>query len=145
MMRPQQWIVAMTACVLLLGQIVLASAETRSDVHGDIIRPGAEEFVGVFVHAHERTGDEPQVVVIDDSTYIIDSQTIFRNSHGALVALENFKEQTPIGFFALGTLLTKMWMIGEPMAEKKADDTVDKADRKADTQFFRDEKGVWIN
>lgn len=145
MMRPQQWIVTMVACVLLLGQIVLAQAEMRRDVHGDTVYPGADEYEGVFVHTHGQSDDSPRTVVIDDSIFMVHSGAIFRNAHGGPISLENFKPQTPVGFFALGTLLTKMWVLGEPAVEKKADDTAGGTGRKEDASFFRDDKGVWRN
>lgn len=145
-MKRQLWL-----CLsILFGILALMASpghtERRHDVHGDLVHLGAEEFTGVFVSVQKSAEDGPQLVIINDSTYTLDKQAVFRAEGGGLTSLASFKPGTSVRFFALDALLTKMWATGVPPAEqaekqKAAPATEDK--KPAST--LRKEKGVWKN
>jgi hypothetical protein len=150
-MKREKWM-----CVLVLLGVVFFSAspartERRTDVHGDLIHIGAEEFTGVFVDAHETTTGGPRTVVIDDSTYTVDGQAIFRTQAGGTTTLADFKGGTPVKFYALDSLLTKMWPSGTAKAagaateQNAAENNTRFVERKKSDSTLRKEKNVWKN
>lgn len=136
--------------VVLFGiSILIASvgyAERRHDIHGDLVHLGAEEFTGVFVSYQSIGDDGPQQVIIDDSIYIVDKRTVFRDKGGGLISLATFKPGTPVRFFALDALLTKMWANGDPPTEQvEKQKTTSSSEDKKPASMLRKEKGVWKN
>jgi hypothetical protein len=136
--------------IVLFGILILIAspghAERRHDIHGDLVHLGAEEFTGVFVSSQRVGDDGPQQVIIDDSIYSVDKQTVFRDKGGGLISLTSFKPGTPVRFFALDALLTKMWATGEPPTEQvEKKKTIPSTEDKKPSSMLRKEKGVWKN
>lgn len=145
-----QWPVLL-GCVLLICGVV--AAEPQYDVHGDLIRPGAEEFTGIFYGAGGADeGNIVRTVVVNDSSYTIDSKTIFRTQGGGTTSLASFSNGMAVKFYALDALLTKMWPTGtvesaETAVEGKGtpEDNSNSSEEKKPASDLRKENGVWKN
>ena len=138
--------------VMLLLPIGRVGAEPRYDVHGDRVHPGAEEFAGVFngIGAAPEKDKEPRLALVNDRTYTVDKDAIFRTKSGAKTTLTSFKEGMAVRYYALDDLLTKMWVVepdkGDAEDASKATeggDTTEKAAKPAET--IRLEDGAWKN
>lgn len=144
-MKRLTWLYA----TILFGILFLLASpgqtERRHDVHGDLVYLGAEEFTGFFVSAQSNGDDGPQQVIIDDSIYSVDKQTIFRDKGGGLTSLASFKPGTPVRFFALDSLLTKMWVTGFPSQQKEGEQAAADGGNKKPSSTLRKDKGVWKN
>lgn len=144
-MKRQQWLYL----TILFGILTLLATpghtERRHDVHGDLVHLGAEEFTGVFVAVQNPGDDGPQRVIIDDSIYTVDKQAVFRAEGGGLNSLASFKPGTPVRFFALDSLLTKMWATGSPTEQEEGAQAAGDGAGKKPASTLRQEKGVWKN
>ena len=147
---PVVWLILVAVMTLLtLDQ---ASAEPRYDLHGDRVHPGAEEFAGVFngIGTAPEKDKEPRLALVNDRTYTVDKDAIFRTKSGAKTTLTSFKEGMAVRYYALDDLLTKMWVVepdkGDAEDASKATeggDTTEKAAKPAET--IRLEDGAWKN
>ena len=121
--------------------------EPRYDTHNDLIRPGAEEFTGNLDSIKPMNADGVYTtVVINDTTFTVDSKAIFRTQGGSLATLDSFHPGMTVKFFALDSLLTKMWPVAEqqtssPQPESSKSSSWDAKPEKK----IRKENGVWKN
>ena len=130
----------------------IAGAEPRYDVHNDQIYSGAEEFTGVFVGVHkaEKKG-EPDIILIGDSSYTIYEDAIYRTRQGGVTDIDYFQKDMPVKFYALDSMLTKLWQADEDNnpgltapsnAETNPSGLTDEKDSEED---IRKEGDVWKN
>lgn len=151
-MKGKQWMYVLVLLGVVFSFATPARTERRTDVHGDLIHIGAEEFTGVLVAVNEPavTGG-PRTVVIDDSIFTVDDQAIFRTQAGGTTTLASFKSGTPVKFYALDSLLTKMWPSGTiksstPAIEQGADaNGAGSVQGKKPASTIRKKDGVWKN
>ena len=149
--RPAAWMALVTVMIFLtLGQ---AYGEPRYDLHGDLVHPGAEEFAGVFdgIGAAPEEGEKSQLVLVNDRTFTVDQDAIFRTLSGAKTTLASFEKGMPVRFFALDNLLTNMWAVDPEKREgEQQASVVSEGGPKAEPATKPDgaprlEDGVWKN
>lgn len=140
---------SVTKCILLVLIPLLIAAqaawgEPRYDEHGELIRPQAKKFSGVLQSIRSTERGQVNIVVIDDSKYLIDEKTVFATSYGTHTSLASFKPEMAINFYAVKQLLTKMW----PSSQKPEDasgiyeDVQQQGDKRDELRL---EDGVWKN
>ncbi|ADW18220.1 hypothetical protein Despr_2072 [Desulfobulbus propionicus DSM 2032] len=142
-----QWSKAVCLLVCVLGIVLLgdgnALAERRYDTHGDVIALGAEEFTGVVEGIREKQPGSSQIIVINDSVYTIDKEAVFRTRSGGPTSVAYFKTGMAVKFYALGSVLTKMWEVTE-QGPSVGQEPVPATQQK-NVVPFRQEGGVWKN
>jgi len=125
--------------------------ETPRDVHDDPIRPNAEEFTGNLDSIKLSNVDGAKTtLVINDTSFVVDQNAIFRSQGGGLTTLAYFRPGMTVKFFAIDSLLTKMWAVAEPQAtgsqmESNGDDSGNSLKKSKPEQKVRKENGVWKN
>jgi hypothetical protein len=62
-----------------------------------------------------------------------------------LTSLPNFKEGTPVKFFAVDSLLTKMWAVGVPVTREEPGEAAGAVEDGKPASGLRLEDGVWKN
>lgn len=138
------WLHVAMCCAFSMLLAFPGQAERRYDVHGDLVSLGADEHTGVLTSVHNASPGNPQRVVINDSTYTVDDQAIFRTAEGSLTSLAQLKPGTPVRFFSVDSLLTKMWATGKPSGQKKELQAAPGGAKKT-IHTLRQENGVWKN
>lgn len=125
--------------------------ESPRDVHDDLVRPNSDEFTGNLDSINlQNTDGTKATVVINDAVYSVDPKAIFRAQGGGLTTLASFKPGMTVKFFAIDSLLTKMWPVAEPQA---TDSQADSGGNKSSSGMkeakpekkIRKENGVWKN
>ncbi len=131
--------------VLALLPIGRAGAEPRHDIHGDLIHPGAEEYSGIFngIGAVPAKDGEARLVLVNDRTYRVAEDAIFRSQSGGKTTLNTFKDGVSVKYYALDDLLTKMWAVKAEQGEKENAAGADK--KTAPVDAVRLEGGKWKN
>ena len=121
-----------------------AWAEPRYDEHGDLIRPQAKLRVGVLQSIQSNRGQDGGLV-IGDSGYSFDKETVFTTSYGNHSSLSIFRPGMTVNFYAVGQLLTKMWPSTVEMTEE--DSAMPNQGESAGSQdgTLHLENGVWTN
>ncbi len=128
-----------------IGLLQVCWGEAIYDRQGDIIPPGAEFMEGVLVVVNTAQGRE-QSVIIGDSIYRVDENTIVKTSNGGMTGLAYFKPGTPIAFYALDGLLTKVMPALNPEETSKVDAPEKALPTSGTTSSpVRLEGGVWKN
>jgi hypothetical protein len=109
-MKLGRYIFLLSIILTFVSVAVNGFGEPRYDVQGDLIRSGAEEFSGILNSINLNTTNNGNAsVLINDSIFTVDSEAIFRNKEGGSATLGSFTPGMTVKFFALGSLLTKMW------------------------------------
>lgn len=125
--------------------------ESPRDVHDDPIRPNAEEFTGNLdsIKLHDVDSGKT-TLVINDTSFIVDQNTVFRSQGGALTTLAYFEPGMTVKFFAIDSLLTKMWTVTAPQSmgsqtESDGSNSDNSLKKSKTEQKIRKENGVWKN
>ncbi|MCP3892119.1 MAG: hypothetical protein GY702_25095 [Desulfobulbaceae bacterium] len=116
-------------------------AEPTYDRHDDLIPMNSQENRGVVDQLFAEDSGE-LFLIIDDSHYLLDEHVIFRTSDGKRTTLDAFQPGTEIAFYAVGLVVSKIWL--------PAPDTVEQVDKgngtkKVNDQTIKEVDGVWVN
>ena len=103
------------------------------------------------IGAAPEEGEKSQLVLVNDRTFTVDQDAIFRTLSGAKTTLASFEKGMPVRFFALDNLLTKMWAVDPEKREgEQQASVVSEGGPKAEPATKPDgaprlEDGVWKN
>lgn len=131
-----------------LASFSIAQCEVRYDMHDDEVAPGALEFSGIIDAAPERTPEGIEVLIINDTVYLLDQNAKFRDRNGGLVGSASFKKGMTVGFFVIdNNLITKMWQttIDMEVSPGPVQESLGSGNQPAGGDQLRLEDGVWKN
>ncbi len=129
------------SCLLLP---LFAMAEPTYDEQGDLIRPNSERYAGVLDDIGPANRGVVSLIVINDTRYQVDEDTVYRNIRGNLSSLASFSRGMQVEYYALENLVTKLRVLSLAVGgdgERREEPPV----QSPGTEDVRLEDGVWKN
>ncbi len=144
-MRIVLGIAALCCAVVLAGSPAIS--EPRYDLHNDLVAYSAIERQGRLDLITPGSAERPASVTIDDRSFALDEDCIFRNSYGGRTSLDAFETGMNVGYFVVDDkTITKMWHDAEQETgsdQPPPELTPDSSGSAGDEIRFED--GVWRN
>jgi hypothetical protein len=112
MSRVGMRIVLFVVCCLFMS--LVAMAEPTYNDHGDLIRPNSERFSGTIESLGPESNGVISIVVINDTNYKVDGETIYRNIDGGKSSLSRLKIGMLVDFYAIEQLVTNLSVSANP-------------------------------
>ena len=137
----------MKMLIVLLGLLlpVFVQAELTYDEQGDLIRPNSERSAGILNGIGPEVEGVVSLVVINDTNYKVDEQTIYRDENGELVSPAGYKTGTHLEFFAIQNLVTKIRVLSSADVEDDKEIAEETSPTLKKTEELHLDSGVWKN
>lgn len=142
MSRVGKNIVLFVICCVFMP--VITMAESTYDEHGDLIRPNAERFSGTFEDFGPEVDGVVSLIIMNDTNYKIDRETVYRDKDGGKSSLSRFKVGMLVDFYAIENLVTNLSVSGE-FDENSTARNNDQSTSVPIQGKMRQEGGVWKN
>jgi len=124
---------------------VFAQAEQTYDEQGDLIRPNSERYAGSLNNIGPAVQGVVSLVVINDTNYKLDDNTLYRNEKGDLASLTSFAVGMQIEFYAIANLVTKMRVSSIAVEDDDSGNEDESLIKQPESEELRLEDGVWKN
>ncbi|MCP4338730.1 MAG: hypothetical protein GY799_07525 [Desulfobulbaceae bacterium] len=142
MSRLAMKIVLLVVCSMLLPQVVMA--EPTYDEHGDLIPPDSEKFSGTLEGFGPEVSGVISIIIINDTNYKIDDDTVYRNKKGRKSSLSGFTNGMLVDYYAIEHLVTNLSVSANPIENAEQPQKNLSPDAPVQNDFHQ-ENGVWIN
>lgn len=126
-------------CILVIVPIT-AMAEPTYDEQGDLIRPNSLLFVGDLEEVIPATELTVASVTINDTTYLTDENTIYRNKYGGMTNPSSLIVGSEVEYYAIENLITKIRVLDDTVPVKQEGES-----GTSDSNEIKQEDGVWKN
>ena len=145
--------------VLVIASVLPGHAEQRYDEHDDPVAYAAIRSSGVLDEQYVHQDGTKRVVIIDDRSYLLDPECIFRNRLGRLVPLARFQPGMEVRFYVVHPsyvaghrttfdqpTITKLWHSPSETTDDDRDISPSAGGgSRGEDNTLRYEDGVWKN